>query len=150
MNYKELVSVVLTVFESNKVPTAFKLLLYFSVISVLLSLSGFPVVDYVENAHQALMRDAPRLYGAFTGFWVGITVAQMLRPALLEAVKNSVLLFTGGREEGSKILVKPEKLDDYRWALRAVSWVMIGLIVALVYMGISWLTEAFVADGRGE
>ena len=138
MKAKDVMEALLVAWESDKLPLSLKLALYLAVLSLLLSLAGFPVVEYVESAHRTMLEQAPRLYGMFCGFWIGATIAGLAKPAMKTAVKTLVLLATGGREEDGKIYVKPEKIDDYRWALRFTAVLSLGWMAVFVVLVTRW------------
>ena len=138
MKAKDVMDALLAAWESDKLPLTLKLVLYLAVVCLLFSLAGFPVVEYSERLHRALLDNVPKLYGMFWGLFIGATIAGLAKPAVKASVKTLVLLFTGGREEGGKIYVKPEKIDDYRWALRFSAMLALVWMAVFTFMFMRW------------
>ena len=56
-----------TVIESRSIPSVFKFALFFAPLALILSLAGFPVVDYAEQWIPAFLEEKPVLGGFVIG-----------------------------------------------------------------------------------
>ena len=126
---EKILDMILKLVDSRSIPTVAKIIVFLSVVALVLSKAGFPVVQYTEGLAEKLWENQ-KLFGGLVGVAIGLTVAQLSTPLLRLA---------------QTLAVKAVKSERFELADKVLSVVAIYLWVFIVVLAIIFVIFKFLA-----